>query len=129
MERLRFWCFVWALPVVAVLVHDAWFSYAGQVGGFDLSRPFGLNATGALWVHYQAGSYNWARAHIAPGLWHSLITPLLECKAVFVSAIPLLIVVAITLIRYGLNRFRAGASYRRGDTLPTKSKKIFYKRK
>ena len=89
---LRLLGFILLAAAIAALVYD--------LGGFSQSAEDGLSPLGALWFQLHPGSLNMLQAgverNIDPDLWHETIFPILELPAVFVLAIPGLLLLLLS---------------------------------
>lgn len=89
---LRLLGFILLAGALVALVYD--------LGGFSQSAEDGLSPLGALWFQLHPGSLNMLQAgverNIDQDLWHETIFPILELPAVFVLAIPGLVLLLLS---------------------------------
>ncbi len=100
---ISFILFILALPVAAAVAHDVYFTYI-RMEQDNITFPEALQWSdlGWLWVEYAPGSYDWVHKTINPAFWDTVLLPLLEQTAAFVSALPFAIVTLYLLLAYWL---------------------------
>ena len=95
---IPFVCFLLALPCMAVVGHDIYFTYL-RMERDHITFPEALQWSdlGWLWVEYAPKSYDWVHNSVNPAMWETAFLPLLEQSAVVVALIPAIVVYAYLL--------------------------------
>lgn len=81
MRALIIFCFIFSLPLAAVLAHDAYIFY--ETRQEDPGAPFQFSDTGFIWYTYSKETHNQVAREIGPESWNDNVKPALRIPAVF----------------------------------------------
>lgn len=142
MRDLYLIAFILLIPALAVLGHDIYMAYNNTE--LEVTERFWLSDLGWLWVNYSPDTYNWAVDNTDAAIWNSIVDPLLQESALYVSSAPFaaFLVIIIFLKIFGIGPFEgqglmtfiqtAGIKKKKGDFSFSgggSKKKAKYKRK
>jgi len=79
MRLLQILCFIFTLPLVGVLAHDAYFFY--QERQEDPRAPFAFSDIGYLWYTYSQDTHNQVVREVGADTWNDEVRPALRQPA------------------------------------------------
>ena len=96
MRGVFFFCFLMALPALAVAGHDIYLAF--NKDDLEVIQPFLFSDVGWLWVNYAPESFDWMQKNMDPAVKQAFIDPLNEQTAILAAAVPALAVYALLFV-------------------------------
>jgi hypothetical protein len=81
-------CIIASLPLIAAIGHDAYMIYMDLKNG--IPDAFKLSDIGWIWQEYSYDTHELAKKNINTHLWDSMVVPMLQMTAIYVTLIPAL---------------------------------------